>query len=65
MMTVVLVLPASTVSARTPVRPPGPVTTLRSVGSRTAHPSELFSAPVLRTLSSGLTENVNLKVDYD
>ena len=45
------------------MRPPGPVTPLRSVGWRTARPSELSSAPVLRTPSLALTGNVKPKVE--
>ena len=65
MMIVVQGLLVLTTSARIHARPLDLVIQHRRVVWRTAHPSELFSAPVLRTLSSDLTENVDLKVDYD
>ena len=63
MMTVGPAWPVLTTSARTLARPPDLATTLRHVGWRTAHPSELSSAPVLKTLSLVLMVNVKPKVE--
>ena len=63
MMTVVQGSLVLTTVARILARPPDLVIHLRRVLWRTARPSELSSAPVLRTPSLALTGSVKPKVE--